>query len=184
MFRRLLPRPHPVSLFRVRVRPQQCYHSSRANGPTESGRTFVFHEEPLGLPMNIAYGGFFQGVPGDKLGPSGRYVISAKLGVGVGSSVWLAKDQMYIPWLHSFLRHAQIITGKAPMSLSKSLPDMLRNSTKKKSCGSSTFCCASPPYHPRRKCPTARGYSTISITKALRTTATISVWHSSSNRPR
>lgn len=55
------------------------------------GPTFEFPEEPLGLPADASFG-FFQGGPGDVLGPSNRYLLRAKLGYGIGSSVWLAKD--------------------------------------------------------------------------------------------
>lgn len=57
--------------------------------------SFQVHKEPLGFPAEAGYG-FFEGGPGDELGPSGRYQIHAKLGYGTASSVWLAKDMQYV----------------------------------------------------------------------------------------
>ena len=57
--------------------------------------TFTFPEEPLGLSAAEGYG-FFQGKPYEKLGPDGRFHLLGKLGIGMNSSVWLAKDQQYV----------------------------------------------------------------------------------------
>ncbi|GLB43155.1 putative protein kinase domain containing protein [Lyophyllum shimeji] len=58
---------------------------------SEEPPTFVFPEEPLGLPADTGFG-YFQGKPNDVVGPDNRFHIQAKLGVGTNSSVWLAKD--------------------------------------------------------------------------------------------
>jgi serine/threonine-protein kinase SRPK3 len=56
---------------------------------------FSFSEEPLGLPASEGFG-YFQGGPGLTLGPSNRFKLQAKLGFGTASSVWLARDCMYV----------------------------------------------------------------------------------------
>ncbi|KAF5391965.1 hypothetical protein D9757_003287 [Collybiopsis confluens] len=79
-------------------RSTRYFHPSTAkfSMPPEStdefdGPIFEFPVEPLGLPADASFG-FFQGGPGDVLGPSNCYLLQAKLGYGIGSSVWLAKD--------------------------------------------------------------------------------------------
>ncbi len=61
----------------------------------QEASTFEFASEPLGIPAENGYG-FYQGGPGDSLGPSGRYLLQTKLGWGVGASVWLAKDALFV----------------------------------------------------------------------------------------
>lgn len=51
-----------------------------------------FPEEPIGYTAKDGFG-FYQGGPGSTLGPSGRYELQAKLGCGITSTVWLAKDR-------------------------------------------------------------------------------------------
>lgn len=71
----------------------RSYSSVAEPQPTEEEIPhFTFKEEPLGLPASEGYG-YFQGGPGDVLGPNGRFKIEAKLGMGTVSSVWLARDQ-------------------------------------------------------------------------------------------
>ena len=55
---------------------------------------FTFSEEPLGLPASEGFG-YFQGGPGLTFGPDSRFKLQAKLGFGIVSSVWLARDCMY-----------------------------------------------------------------------------------------
>lgn len=54
---------------------------------------FNFSEEPLGLPASEGFG-YFQGGPGLTFGPDRRFKLQAKLGFGIASSVWLARDCM------------------------------------------------------------------------------------------
>lgn len=61
----------------------------------EGVQTFIFPEEPLGVPASEGYG-YFQGGPGDVVGPGNRFHLQAKLGFGTNSSVWLAKDLQYV----------------------------------------------------------------------------------------
>jgi hypothetical protein len=59
------------------------------DGKVNVDLTFV--EEPLGMPVSEGYG-----LPrfefGEKLGPENRYTIIRKLGWGMTSSIWLARD--------------------------------------------------------------------------------------------
>jgi hypothetical protein len=57
--------------------------------------SFTFAEEPLGVPAYEGFG-YFQGAPEDVIGPGDRYQLQAKLGFGTNSSVWLAKDCLYV----------------------------------------------------------------------------------------
>jgi hypothetical protein len=50
-----------------------------------------FVSEPLGLPAADGYG-WAQFEFGDQIGPDNRYTITRKLGWGMYSSVWLARD--------------------------------------------------------------------------------------------
>lgn len=43
-------------------------------------------EEPLGIPASEG-SGYYQGRPGDVLGPGDRFSIKKKLGYGMGSSI-------------------------------------------------------------------------------------------------
>ncbi|KAG6873941.1 hypothetical protein C0995_008980 [Termitomyces sp. Mi166 len=52
---------------------------------------FTFVEEPLGLPASEGYG-YFQGGPGQILGPKPGFRIENKLQVGTSGSLWLARD--------------------------------------------------------------------------------------------
>lgn len=53
--------------------------------------TLEFKEEPIGLPPSAGFG-FLDVNIGDELGPDGCYVVLRKLGYGVYSNVWLARD--------------------------------------------------------------------------------------------
>lgn len=59
------------------------------NGETELEYSFV--SEPLGLPADLGYG-FAQLRFNDAIGPAQRYTIVRKLGWGMHSSIWLARD--------------------------------------------------------------------------------------------
>lgn len=62
---------------------------------TEDGQTFVdleFVEEPLGMPASEGYG--WPNLEfGEAIGPDNRYDIVRKLGWGMTSSTWLARDR-------------------------------------------------------------------------------------------
>ncbi|KAE9382869.1 kinase-like protein [Gymnopus androsaceus JB14] len=65
---------------------------SNPSDDNDEGPIFSFIEEPLGIPADEGFG-FFQGTPEDILGPDDRFQLQAKLGFGINSSVWLAKDR-------------------------------------------------------------------------------------------
>jgi len=52
---------------------------------------YIFPEEPLGIPAEEACGWS----PGH-LGPDLRFEVEAKLGFGITSSFWLARDLRYV----------------------------------------------------------------------------------------
>jgi hypothetical protein len=54
--------------------------------------TLDFKEESIGLPPSKGFG-FLDVNIGDELGPDGCYVVLRKLGYGVYSNVWLARDK-------------------------------------------------------------------------------------------
>ncbi len=56
----------------------------------------TFVEEPLGLPAKERYGRPHLEF-NESIGPDNRHVISKKLGWGMSSSTWLARDKMYAP---------------------------------------------------------------------------------------
>ena len=58
---------------------------------TDEESPLSFMEEPLGLPASEGFG-YYQGGPGDRLGPGGRFKLESKLGLGATSSVWMARD--------------------------------------------------------------------------------------------
>ncbi|KAI0315034.1 kinase-like domain-containing protein [Amylostereum chailletii] len=60
------------------------------NGKEEVALVFV--EEPLGMPANEGYG-WPQLEFGEAVGPDNRYIVCRKLGWGMCSSTWLARDQ-------------------------------------------------------------------------------------------
>ncbi|PBK92967.1 kinase-like protein [Armillaria gallica] len=63
-------------------------------GPDEkAGLDLVFVEEPLGLPAEEGYG-WPQLEFNEAIGPEKRYVVCRKLGWGMSSSTWLARDTM------------------------------------------------------------------------------------------
>ncbi len=66
-----------------------------STGPDEkAGLDLVFVEEPLGLPAEEGYG-WPQLEFNEAIGPEKRYVVCRKLGWGMSSSTWLARDTMY-----------------------------------------------------------------------------------------
>jgi hypothetical protein len=56
-----------------------------------------FVSEPLGLPAADGYG-WAQFEFGDQIGPDNRYAITRKLGWGMYSSAWLARDNTSVPY--------------------------------------------------------------------------------------
>jgi hypothetical protein len=52
----------------------------------------TFASEPIGMPASETYG-FPQLEFGERIGPEARYTISRKLGWGMHSSTWLARDE-------------------------------------------------------------------------------------------
>ncbi|KAH0580374.1 hypothetical protein H2248_001875 [Termitomyces sp. 'cryptogamus'] len=52
---------------------------------------FIFEEEPLGIPTSEGCG-FYQGGPGQLLGPKPGFRIVGKLGAGTTATLWLARD--------------------------------------------------------------------------------------------
>ncbi len=58
-------------------------------------RTLTFVEEPLGMSAEEGYG-WPQLEFNQVIGPENRYVICRKLGWGMSSSTWLARDTMYV----------------------------------------------------------------------------------------
>jgi hypothetical protein len=51
-----------------------------------------YEEEPLGAAASDGYG-FAQFKVGEVIGPDQRYLLARKLGWGMSSSTWLARDQ-------------------------------------------------------------------------------------------
>ncbi|KAK0244245.1 kinase-like domain-containing protein [Armillaria nabsnona] len=72
----------------------------------------IFVEEPLGLPAKERYGWPYLDF-NESIGPDNCYVISRKLGWGMSSSTWLARDKMYAP----------------PVSLTMCLPNIFRENS-------------------------------------------------------
>jgi len=71
-------------------RPTNRHFYLDAEGKEVFDLTFV--SEPLGLPASRAYG-FTQLEFGERIGPEARYTIARKLGWGMHSSTWLARDE-------------------------------------------------------------------------------------------
>lgn len=78
------------------VEPSNKHISVDPHGRVNVDLTFV--EEPLGLPAQDGYG-WPEIDFGQTIGPENRYVISRKLGWGMSSSTWLARDLKYISQL-------------------------------------------------------------------------------------
>lgn len=76
------PRPHTTIPSTSNINP--------VDDPPEP-LEFRFMEEPLGIPASEGFG-YYQARLGGVLGPGGRYKLEAKLGFGMASSVWLARD--------------------------------------------------------------------------------------------
>jgi len=57
--------------------------------------TLDFKEEPIGLPPSKGFG-FLDVSINDELGPDGCYVVLRKLGYGIYSNVWLARDKRLV----------------------------------------------------------------------------------------
>jgi hypothetical protein len=55
----------------------------------------TFASEALGIPTADGYG-WAQFEFGDQIGPGNRYIIARKLGWGMHSSTWLARDSMSV----------------------------------------------------------------------------------------
>lgn len=70
--------------------PNNRHLSVDAEGNTSVDLEFI--EEPLGLTQEQTYG-FPRIAVGDLLAPDSRYEIVRKLGWGMNSSVWLARDR-------------------------------------------------------------------------------------------
>lgn len=93
-------RPNPrLLIFNIAItRPRL----SSARGPTnkhfsvdaEGKQVFDLHfaSEPLGMPASQTYG-FVQLDFSERIGPNARYTIVRKLGWGMHSSTWLARDE-------------------------------------------------------------------------------------------
>ena len=62
--------------------------------------TLNYNEEPIGLPPSEGFGYLDVNI-GDELGPANRYHILRKLGYGVYSNVWLARDTQSVLNPHS-----------------------------------------------------------------------------------
>jgi hypothetical protein len=70
--------------------PTNQHISVGPDGKPNIDLTFV--EEPLGMPASGGYG-WPQFEFGESIGPDNRYIIVRKLGWGMYSSTWLARDQ-------------------------------------------------------------------------------------------
>ena len=93
LFRRLYQSSVAISrVLRIRLASSVSNMNPSANEKQDIPR-FTFSEEPLGLPASEGFG-WFQGGPGLTLGPDSRFKLQAKLGFGMTSSVWLARDCM------------------------------------------------------------------------------------------
>ena len=73
--------------------PTNQHFSVDAEGKQVVDLTFA--SEPLGLPATDGYG-WAQFEFGDQIGPENRYTIARKLGWGMHSSTWLARDSMSV----------------------------------------------------------------------------------------
>ena len=73
--------------------PTNQHFSVDAEGKQVVDLTFV--SEPLGMPATDGYG-WAQFEFGDQIGPENRYTITRKLGWGMHSSTWLARDNMSV----------------------------------------------------------------------------------------
>jgi hypothetical protein len=60
----------------------------------EDEEVLRFHEEFIGLPASSGFGYMHVDI-GDEIGEQGRYKILRKLGYGMYSTVWLARDAWY-----------------------------------------------------------------------------------------
>src|ERR1700733_8696992 len=92
-------RPSPLSIYNIVLRrskmspvprPTNQHFYLDAEGKEVFDLTFI--SEPLGLPASRAYG-FTQLECGGCIGPEARYTIARKLGWGMHSSTWLARDE-------------------------------------------------------------------------------------------
>lgn len=76
---------------------------------------YRFPEEPIGLP-GLPGLGFVDMRIGDELGPQGRYTIVRKLGYGLYSTVWLARDKQYVTKNHHSWNIYSTIHGSSQRS--------------------------------------------------------------------
>jgi serine/threonine-protein kinase SRPK3 len=91
LFRRLYQSSVTISrVLRIRFTSSMANSNPGANEQQDIPQ-FTFSEEPLGLPAWEGFG-YFQGGPGLTIGPDCRFKLQAKLGFGITSSVWLARD--------------------------------------------------------------------------------------------
>lgn len=60
--------------------------------PEPEDRVYDFESEALGMPAAAGYG-WAQFEFGERIGPNLRYTIARKLGWGMHSSTWLARDR-------------------------------------------------------------------------------------------
>ena len=77
----------------AQLKPTDQHFSVDAEGKQVVDLTFV--SEPLGLPAADGHGRA-QFEFGDKIGQDNRYTITRKLGWGMCSSTWLARDSMSV----------------------------------------------------------------------------------------
>jgi hypothetical protein len=85
-------RPLPAMAHSKTSIPAPITEQSSEDTPTV---TLDFKEEPIGLPPSNGFG-FLDVNIGDELGPDGCYVVLRKLGYGVYSNVWLARDKRLV----------------------------------------------------------------------------------------
>jgi len=78
--------------------PTNKHVSVGPDGKVSIDLTFV--EEPLGLPAREGYG-WPQLEFNEAIGPDSRYIITRKLGWGMSSSTWLARDLQYARFVAS-----------------------------------------------------------------------------------